>query len=97
MPDMLPSSSNLMKMCQPKTNKTRKQMGYRRLFGGGRVLGDSLGTLRDGVLGKFTGQDKSHTVKRESEMIKQAKTRRDLRGLDLSRRDGGLLVVCSKL
>ena len=27
------------------------------LFGGG-VLGDSLGTLRDGVLGQFTGQQK---------------------------------------
>ena len=37
-------------------------MGYRRLFGGGRVLGDSLGTLRDGVLGKFTREDESHTV-----------------------------------
>lgn len=30
-----------------------------RLFGGRRVLGDSLGTLRDGVLGKLTGEDKA--------------------------------------
>lgn len=29
------------------------------LFGGGRVLGDSLGTFRDGVLGQFTGEDQA--------------------------------------
>ena len=49
------------------------------LFGGRRVLGNSLGTLRNGVLGKFTGEDQPHG------------------GLDLSRRDGGLLVVSGKL
>lgn len=30
-----------------------------RLLGGGRVLGDSLGALRDGVLGKLTGEDEA--------------------------------------
>ena len=39
---------------RPKENIRRKES---TLFGGGRVLGDSLGTLRDGVLGKLTGQD----------------------------------------
>lgn len=38
-------------------------MGYRHLFGGGRVLGDGLGTLGHGVLGKLTGEDESHTEK----------------------------------
>ena len=35
-----------------------KQEGVNFLFGGG-VLGDSLGTLRDGVLGQLTWKDKS--------------------------------------
>lgn len=39
----------------PTTNQTR-------LFGGGRVLGDSLGALRDGVLGKLTRQDQSNAT-----------------------------------
>ena len=30
-----------------------------RLFGGGRVLGDGLGALGDGVLGKLTGKDEA--------------------------------------
>jgi hypothetical protein len=30
-----------------------------RLFGGGRVLGDGLGTLRHGVLGQLTGEDEA--------------------------------------
>jgi len=30
------------------------------LLGGGRVLGDGLCAFRDGVLGKFTGQDQSY-------------------------------------
>ena len=34
-----------------------KQEGVNFLFGGG-VLGDSLGTLRHGVLGELTGQKK---------------------------------------
>ena len=34
----------------------RKKKVETRLFGGGRVLGDSLGTLRDGMLGQFAGQ-----------------------------------------
>ena len=50
-----------------------------RLLGGGRVLGDSLGALRDGVLGKLTGEDEADG------------------GLDLTRGDGGLLVVGSEL
>lgn len=29
------------------------------LFGGGRVLGDGLGTLRHGVLGQLTGEDEA--------------------------------------
>jgi hypothetical protein len=29
------------------------------LLGGGRVLGDGFGTLGDGVLGEFSGKDKS--------------------------------------
>ena len=37
------------------THPTKKT----RLFGGGRVLGNSLGTLRHGVLGEFTRQDQS--------------------------------------
>ena len=57
----------------------RKKKVETRLFGGGRVLGDSLGTLRDGVLGKLTGEDEAD------------------RGLDLSGRDGRLLVVGGKL
>lgn len=50
-----------------------------RLFGGRRVLGDSLGAFRDSVLGKFTRKDEPDG------------------GLDLSGRDGGLLVVSSQL
>lgn len=49
------------------------------LFRRGRVLGDGLGTLRDGVLGKLTGEDEADG------------------GLNLSGRDGGLLVVSSQL
>jgi hypothetical protein len=49
------------------------------LFRRGRVLGDGLGTLGDGVLGKLTREDEAD------------------RGLDLSGRDGGLLVVGGKL
>lgn len=50
----------------------------KRLLGGGE-LGDRLGTFRDGVLGKLTGEDETDSR------------------LDLSRRDGRLLVVRSKL
>jgi hypothetical protein len=50
-----------------------------RLFGGRGVLGDGLGTLRDGVLGQLTGEDEADG------------------GLDLSGRDGGLLVVGGEL
>lgn len=57
----------------------RKKKVETRLFGGGRVLGDSLGTLRDGVLGQLTGENQPHG------------------SLDLSRGDGGLLVVSSQL
>ena len=32
----------------------------RHLLGGGRVLGDGLGALRDGVLGQLTGEDESY-------------------------------------
>lgn len=32
---------------------------FRRLLGGGRVLGDSLGALRHGVLGKLTREDEA--------------------------------------
>ena len=30
-----------------------------KLLGGGRVLGNSLGTFRDGVLGELSGKDES--------------------------------------
>jgi len=50
-----------MKCASPKT-KNQKAKGYRHLFGGGRVLGDGLGTLRHGVLGKLTRQDESYTA-----------------------------------
>jgi hypothetical protein len=30
-----------------------------KLLGGGRVLGNSLGTFRDGVLGELSGEDES--------------------------------------
>jgi len=46
---------------------------------GRRELGDGLGTLRDGVLGELSGEDKSD------------------RGLDLSGRDGGSVVVRGEL
>jgi hypothetical protein len=49
------------------------------LFRARRVLGDGLGTFRDGVLGKFAGEDEAD------------------RGLDLSGRDGRLLVVRGEL
>lgn len=49
------------------------------LFRGRRVLGDSLGTLRHGVLSQLSGQDETD------------------RGLDFTRRNGGLLVVRSEL
>lgn len=49
------------------------------LFRRRRILGDSLGALRDGVLGQLTRQDQAN------------------RGLDLSGRDGRLLVVSGKL
>lgn len=39
-----------------KKNPTTNQA---RLFGGRRVLGDGLGTLGHGVLGKLTRQDQS--------------------------------------
>jgi len=42
-----------------KKRKTKKKVET-RLFGGGRVLGDSLSTLRDGVLGQLTGKDQPH-------------------------------------
>ena len=35
------------------------QPSKKRLFGGRRVLGDSLGALRHGVLGKLARQDQS--------------------------------------
>ena len=50
-----------------------------RLLGGRGVLGDGLGALRHGVLGKLTGKDETDG------------------GLDLTGRDGGLLVVGSEL
>jgi len=37
----------------------KQSLMFRRLLGGGRVLGDSLGALRDGVLGELTGEDEA--------------------------------------
>ena len=45
---------------------------------GASVLGDSLGALRDGVLGELTGKEEPDS------------------GLDLTRGDGGPLVVVSQ-
>jgi hypothetical protein len=44
---------------RPKENIRRKES---TLFGGGRVLGNSLGTLRYGVLSKLTRQDQTDSV-----------------------------------
>lgn len=90
MPKLIPSPKEIEK-------KTPNQD---RLFGGGRVLGDSLGTLRNGVLGQLTGQDQTNTVRWPSQSMLitiNVRTRRNSRGLDLPRRDGGLLVVGSQL
>lgn len=62
-----------------RSNPAIKEKPRARLFGGRRVLGNSLGTLRNGVLGKLTGEDQTNG------------------GLNLSGRDGGLLVVSSQL
>jgi hypothetical protein len=62
--EVLPKSKDIMTM---------------RLLGGRGVLGDGLGALRHGVLGKLTGKDEADG------------------GLDLTGRDGGLLVVGGKL
>jgi hypothetical protein len=77
---------------KPK-EKTRQES---TLFGGRRVLGDGLCALRDSVLGKFTGQDKSDTV---FGLVNVSVWNQELnaRSLDLARRDGGLLVVGSEL
>ena len=58
---------------------TPSSTSRRRLFGRRGVLGDGLGALRHGVLGKLTGKDEADG------------------GLDLTGRDGGLLVVGSEL
>ena len=60
-------------------HETKRNKPESRLFRGRGVLGDGLGTLRDGVLGQLTGEDETD------------------RGLDLSGRDGGLLVVGGEL
>lgn len=60
-------------------SKARNKQDQSTLFRRGRVLGDGLGALRNGVLGQLTGKDEAD------------------RGLDLSGRDGGLLVVGGKL
>ena len=65
-------------MPRVKSNAQIKQ-DQSTLFRRRRVLGNGLGALRDGVLGKFTGEDETD------------------RGLDLSGRDGRLLVVGSEL
>lgn len=62
--EVLPKSKDIMMM---------------RLLGGRGVLGDGLGALRHGVLGKLTGKDEADG------------------SLDLTGRDGGLLVVGGKL
>jgi hypothetical protein len=45
----------------PTTPTINLSYNYHRdtLLGGRRVLGDGLGTLRDGVLGEFSGKDES--------------------------------------
>ena len=48
----------------------KKQNQTDRLFRGRRVLGDCLGALRDSVLGKFTGEDKTDAKERlEDEIV----------------------------
>lgn len=66
------------------------------LFRGRRVLGNGLGAFRDSVLGQLTGQDEANTIGVVSWFGFQAWID-DIRGLDLARGDGGLLVVGSKL
>lgn len=46
-------------MPRVKSNTRNKQDVSTRLFRGGRVLGDSLGALGHGVLGKFAGEDEA--------------------------------------
>lgn len=41
--------------------KNRNPVLSNHLFRGRDVLGDGLGTLRDGVLGQFTGQDQANS------------------------------------
>ena len=48
------------------------------------------------MLGKFTGQDESDTVIGSANAARCGRWK-NVRGLDLARRDGGLLVVGSKL
>lgn len=43
--------------------ETQRKHDTAPLFRGGRrVLGDGLGTLRNGVLGEFTGEDEADTA-----------------------------------
>jgi hypothetical protein len=53
------------------------------LFGGRRVLGDGLGALRDGVLGKLARQDQSDS-EAGSAGVGANGTGNDVRGLDLA-------------
>ena len=46
-----------------KKETQRKHIIIPLFRGGRRVLGDGLGTLRDGVLGEFTWQDETDAVK----------------------------------
>lgn len=83
----------------PKQKKERPEDN--RLFGGRRVLGNSLGTLRHGVLSQLTGEDQTNTGGATSQSRRTIEMHQDsagdLRGLDLPGRDGGLLVVGSEL
>jgi hypothetical protein len=58
LPEREAAKSNNKKSVIDIKRKEQKEVAI-CLFGGGRVLGNSLGTFRNGVLGQFTGEDQA--------------------------------------
>jgi hypothetical protein len=57
-----PNRLSFRRVIADEKEKTHEERPHRTpLLGGGRVLGNGLGALRDGMLGEFTGQDQSDT------------------------------------
>lgn len=67
-----------------ETHEKNPTANQTRLFGGRRVLGDGLGALRHGVLGKLTRQDQSDAAELSVMHTWQNWTGGSVRGLDLA-------------